>query len=96
MDWWDHPLDHLLPEECVVPIVVDDQELKIIDFYKKYKKYHIHISYHKFEWKKSHEVPQVVVVDMEVWTALEVPVKELTNLTLLSMYSMLACIRIYS
>jgi hypothetical protein len=37
MDQHDHPLDHLLLEEFVVPIVADSLEMQIISPDKKYQ-----------------------------------------------------------
>jgi hypothetical protein len=76
MDQQDHPLDHLLPEESIVPIMVDDIYLKILVVDHKYNIYHIHIYDHKSDRNKSHEVLQLVAVEMEVWTAPEVPMKD--------------------
>jgi hypothetical protein len=76
MDLHDHPLDHMLPKEFVVPIMVDALDMKIIFLFKKYKIYHIQISDKKYDWKKSHKSLQLVVVEVEVCIAPEVTMKD--------------------
>jgi len=64
VDRWDHPVDHLFPKDFVVPIIVDAMDLQLL------------VANQKFYWNKSHEVLQLVAVDMEVWPTLEVLVKD--------------------
>ena len=76
MDQQDHPLDHLLPKEFVVPIMVDALDMKNIVFFKKYHIYHIQISDKKYDWKKSHKRLELVAMEVDVCIAPEVPMKD--------------------
>jgi len=76
MDLHDHPLDHVFPKEFVFPIMFDALDMKIIVFLKKCKIYHIQISDKKYYWKKSHKSLQLMVVEVEVCIAQEVPMKD--------------------
>jgi hypothetical protein len=58
-----------------VPIMVDALEMQIIYANQKYQIYNIQIYNHKSDQKNSHEVLQLVAVEIEVWTASEIPVK---------------------
>jgi hypothetical protein len=69
----DHALDHLLPEQSVVPFMVDYMDLQLLVVDQKYK---IHRFDQKSDRKKYNEVPQLVAVGMDVWTVSEVPVKD--------------------
>jgi len=72
MDQCHHPLDHLLSKESVVLVMVYGMDLKLL---VSDKQYYIYIFDHKSGRNKTHEVLQQVAVEMEVWIALELPLK---------------------
>jgi hypothetical protein len=72
VDRQDHPLDHLLSEDFVVFIMVDILDLQILSSDHKNKICQVQIS----DQNKSHEFVQLVATSMELWTSLEVTMKD--------------------